>query len=138
MSTHAHNPNKLISLVLAAVVLVIGAAAFYFSFLSQRQAGTREVRIYRNGTLYATAYLGKDKEITVRGENGEKNVIALTEDGVYMKYSTCQNQLCVHQGIVTPENFSARFYRNEIICLPNRVTVELVLTDAETDEIPDV
>ena len=138
MSTRAHNPNKLILLILAAVVLVVGAAAFYYGFLSQPQASTREVRIYRNGALYATAYLGHNKDITVHGENGEENVIALTEEGVYMKYSTCQNQLCVHQGIVTPENFSTRFYRNEIICLPNRVTVELVLTDAEAAEIPDV
>ena len=55
-----------------------------------------------------------------------------------MKSATCNNQLCIGQGEVSLENFRTRFYRNEIICLPNRVTVELVLTDEEAADIPDV
>ena len=41
-------------------------------------------------------------------------------------------------GNFTLDNFRTRFYRNEIICLPNRVTVQLVLTDEEAADIPDV
>ena len=132
------NANFITLIILAAVVLCVGAAAFLMNRSQPPAEAGRTVRVYVNGALYTTGSLGQRDDIVVRGENGQENTIAFTADGVYMKHSTCQNQLCVQQGIVTVSNFTSRFYRNEIICLPNRVTVELVLTDEEASEIPDV
>lgn len=131
------NANQITLIILAAVVLLAGAAAFFVNRGQPPQA-TRTVRIYRDGQLYATGYLGQREEIVVRGPNGEENTVAFTEGGVYMKHASCENQLCIGQGMITPENVSQRFYRNQILCLPNRVTVELVLTDEEAAELPDV
>ncbi len=130
--------NRITLIILAAVVLAVGAAAFFVSHEAAPAAATREVRVYRNGQLYATGRLGQKDDIVVRGENGEENVVSFTENGVFMKSATCHNQLCIDQGQLTLGNYMSRFYRNEIICLPNRVTVELVLTDEEAADIPDV
>ena len=49
--------------------------------------------------------------------------------GVVMASSTCHNQLCVHMGEVTLDNWELRANQTFIICLPNRVTVELVVKE---------
>lgn len=54
-----------------------------------------------------------------------ENVVALTPEGVYMQSSTCGNQDCVKQGLVTLENRDQRALQNMVLCLPNNVTVEL-------------
>lgn len=128
------NANQITLIILAAVVLSAGAAAFFFRSPAQ---ATRTVNVYLDGALYATGRLGQAEDIVVRGPNGEENTVAFTADGVYMKHATCQNQLCIEQGMVTPANVSQRFYRNQILCLPNRVTVELVLTEEEAADLPD-
>ncbi len=58
-----------------------------------------------------------------RGEN--VNVIEVTEDSVRMAESTCDNQDCVYQGIVSLDNMNDRLLQNMVICLPNEVTLHL-------------
>ena len=138
MKTRQNHANRIILIILAAVVLAEGAAALLLSRDTAPARATREVRVYQNGQLCSTGHLGQKDDIVIHGENGEENVVSFTENGVFMKSATCNNQLCIGQGEVSLENFRTRFYRNEIICLPNRVTVELVLTDEEAADIPDV
>ena len=125
-------------LVLVLLVLIVGAAAAAALILRNTDIRTadpgREVRIFLDGKLYQTP-----QEITVRQDNGAVNVIAVDGEGVWMKSSTCHNQLCVEQGKVTYGNYKDRYYGTNIICLPNRVTVELALSDDERDPgAPDV
>ncbi len=54
------------------------------------------------------------------------NVIHVTEDSIQMASSTCDNQNCVGEGIVTLENKADRILGNYIVCLPNGVTLELL------------
>lgn len=130
-------------LVLVLLVLLAGSAAAAALILRQLDTRTadpgREVRIYLDGKLHTTAHLGRKQEIAVRQDDGSVNVVALDEEGVWMESSTCHNQLCVHQGKVTYENYKNRYYGTDIICLPNRVTVELVLAEGERDpDAPDI
>ena len=71
----------------------------------------------------------EDYVYPLRQINGEGkktvNMIHVTPEGVYMESSTCDNQNCVHEGIVTLENRDSRILGNMIICLPNQVTLEL-------------
>ena len=130
-------------LVLVLLVLIVGAAAAAALILRNTDARTadpgREVRIFLDGKLYQTVHLGTPQEIAVRQDNGAVNVIAVDSEGVWMKSSTCRNQLCVEQGKVTYGNYKDRYYGTNIICLPNRVTVELALSEDERDPgAPDV
>lgn len=108
------------AVVLAAVVLLVTGML--------RAAGNPgdTVIITVDGEEYGR-YPVKDgpREITVTQEDGSVNVVAITENGVYMKSSTCHNQLCVQMGEVTAENKTYRPNMEYIICLPNRVTVKL-------------
>ena len=54
-----------------------------------------------------------------------ENVIHLTPEGVYMESSSCADQDCVCQGLVTLENRETRLYGNLILCLSNQVSLEL-------------
>lgn len=134
------NKNLLILAVLVLIVGAVIAGALILRGGDQRVADAgREVRVYLDGKLYTTAHLGDKQEITVRQDDGAVNVIALDNEGVWMESSTCHNQLCVHQGKVTYENYRDRYYGTNIICLPNRVTVELMLAENERDpDAPDV
>ena len=138
MQARQNKANRITLIILAAVVLAVGAAALFLNRETAPVTASREVRVYLDGALYATGHLGQKEDIVVHNADGEENVISFTENGVYMKSATCHNQLCVDQGLLTDENFRTRFYRNEIICLPNRVTVEMVLTEDEAADIPDV
>ena len=76
---------------------------------------------------YAPYALTKAGDYTIQQkEKGATNVIHVTEDSVQMASSTCENQLCVSQGVVTLENKATRILGNYIICLPNGVTLELL------------
>lgn len=61
--------------------------------------------------------------------DGKLNVVRATEDSIIMLSSTCDNQDCVHQGIVTLDNRNARVLDNAIICLPNKVILTLLTPD---------
>ncbi len=68
----------------------------------------------------------------VRQQSGDEelvNLIHLTPEGAYMEASTCHNQDCVEQGMVTLENRETRVLGNWIICLPNQVSIELFTPD---------
>ncbi|MBQ2462398.1 MAG: hypothetical protein II504_08195 [Clostridia bacterium] len=55
----------------------------------------------------------------------EVNLIHVTPDGFYMESSTCENQDCVDQGMVTLENRDSRILYNAVLCLPNMVSLAL-------------
>lgn len=62
----------------------------------------------------------------VRSDGQEElNLIHVTPDGFYMEESTCENQDCVEQGVVTLENRDTRILFNAVICLPNMVSLAL-------------
>ncbi|MBO5534704.1 MAG: NusG domain II-containing protein [Clostridia bacterium] len=67
-----------------------------------------------------------DKIITVRQDAHTINRIHITRESVHMESSTCENQDCVGQGMVTFENYRSRILGAYIVCLPNGVTVEMV------------
>ncbi len=76
------------------------------------------------GTVYEPIPMYEAGRYTVR-RGDYVNVIEVTEDSIKMAESTCANQDCVEQGVVSLENRDDRVLRNMIICLPNDVALEL-------------
>ncbi len=118
---------------LIPLLLVVLAAAAAGWFLTQRPAPQRldedTVIITVNGREYLRVPLSQPQTVTVSQESGAVNVIEITPEGAVMKSSTCENQLCVHMGEVTRDNWEWRVNGAFIICLPNRVTVELAVKE---------
>ena len=65
------------------------------------------------------------KRVRVEQEDGSVNVIVIRDGSVHMDYSSCENQLCVQQGSVSAKNRFFRALGSQIVCLPNRVMIEL-------------
>lgn len=129
--------------IIIAVLLLIAALAYGGIMLSrQGQTLSDTVQIYAGNELYATASLSQDQEIHIEQENGYVNVVSIEHGGVKMLSSSCKNQLCVHQGTVTEDNWMQRSMGRSIVCLPNSVLVELALDDGhpslEMEDLPDI
>ena len=82
-----------------------------------------------DGKEYTRVPLSKPQTVTVRQDSGCVNVVEISDHGAVMLSSTCDNQLCVNMGEVTVDNWEFRPNQQFIICLPNRVSIELAVTE---------
>ena len=114
--------------IVLMVALAIGLLAAV-TLLRPSGGQNGEIVVTVDGAEYARVPLGQKQTLTVTQEDGSVNVIEISERGAVMASSTCRNQLCVQMGEVTLDNWETRPNQQFIICLPNRVSVELVLKE---------
>ncbi len=114
-----------------ALVAVIALALLGASLLAGPQTAVEEdmVIIAVDGKEYRRVPLSKPQTVTVTQDDGCVNVIEVSSHGAVMLSSTCDNQLCVNMGEVTVDNWQFRPNQQFIICLPNRVSIELAVTE---------
>lgn len=130
-------------ILLITAILCIAAAAYGFMIWTRsEQTLLGTVDIWVNNSLYQSVSLGKPQTILIEQENGERNVVEIGEEGARIVESSCKNQLCVQQGEVNVNNWVRRSLGRSVICLPNRLIVELAVSDAEQIQqdldLPDV
>ena len=103
-------------IVLFIVLLAFGFAMLFFTIRAASSPG-EQVVINVDGTEYGRYPLDRDRVIEI--QNGDRlNIVTIKDGGVPMSYSTCKNQICVHEGEVTAPG-------QLIVCLPNYVIVEI-------------
>ncbi len=100
--------------ILIFVVLCVAACA-YLAHYFLRDTGKGEVIVEVNGKLTGTYSLNEDQEITI---NQGSNLLEIKNGKANMIEADCPDQLCVHQRAVSASN-------ENIICLPNKVVVEI-------------
>ena len=110
-------------IVLIAAFLFL-AAAFYFIFdLSPGGGGT--VIIKRNGQIYAEVSLNEEIDVEIYSDGGTlSNTVRIHDKKAFMLYADCPDKRCVKHNPVDSQS-----YMNMIVCLPNRVTVEIKSND---------
>lgn len=116
-------------MLIIAGVFALAAVLFAVSALmpkTQSATGESEILITVDGREWGRYPLSQPQTVVVEQADGSRNEIVITGDGAYMHTSTCDNQLCVQMGEVTLDNWETRPNQTFIICLPNRVTVELI------------
>lgn len=124
--------------LIALLVAVAGTMLLFFNPRGKAPAA--------NAATYLRVQVGKEttqviplnekKQVTVEQEDGKINVIQADQDAAYMLSSTCKNQQCIHQGVVSLANRDSRALYNQIICLPNQVILELLTQEeALTQEL---
>ena len=113
-------------LLIGGVVLLAAVLLAVTQLLPKTDADVDCVVIRVGDTEYARVPLSQPQTLTIEQENGAVNVVEVTENGMRMVSSTCGNQICVHQGLVTLENWELKPQQQFISCLPNRVMLELV------------
>lgn len=112
-----HRKEKIF--ILTALLLAVIVASFFY--LCSRDEKPSIVIIQFDGKEYQRASLQHDQTILIQNENNY-NEIMIQNKQVSMKQASCPDQVCVHQGIIDHAP-------NMIICLPNRVSIEIQSID---------
>ena len=110
---------KKADIILLIVILAVGIPMSVLSLTAG--TGGDKVKISADGQVYGIYPLDEDGEIEVT-EDGHTNHITIKGGQVSMSYSTCLNQVCVNTGAISET-------KDAIVCLPNRVVVEIISSD---------
>lgn len=101
------------------LILLLAAGGLLWFFLRPQTTDKESiVRITVDGTVYGEYPLDKNAEISI----GDTNVCVIEEGSVYMKSADCPDQICVKTKAI-------RTSASSIVCLPNKVVVEIVAPD---------
>lgn len=111
---------KKADIILLIVILAVGIPMSVLSLTAG--TGGDKVKISTDGQAYGIYPLNEDCEIDVT-EDGHTNHITIKDGQVSMSYSTCRNQVCVNTGAISET-------KDAIVCLPNRVVVEIISLDS--------
>ena len=110
------------------LLILIVAVGLIISFGPlAKQAGGTDVKITVNGETYGIYSLMEDQTIEI-SKDGHTNVIIIEDGTVRMESSTCKNQICVDHGKIS-------LIGDSIVCLPNRVVVEIEGKGGDVDVI---
>lgn len=107
--------------IAAAVIL---AVAFIFGLIGKFSAKPAQfLRITVDGDTYGLYDLSENQEIPI----GNTNICRIQDGKVRMTDADCPDQICVHTAEISVDGGS-------IVCLPNRVVLEIVAEDVDDME----
>lgn len=111
------------------LLLIIGisvvSVAILVVFILLPRGGDR-VDITVDGEHFAVFSLSEDREININGHN----VLVIEDGSAYMKSADCPDRLCLDQARIDGRGGS-------IICLPNRVVVEVSDGSIDIDAVAE-
>lgn len=111
--------------ILVLIVVCVAGGA-YLSHQLLRNTGAGEVIVKVNGEITGTYSLNEDQEVEI---NQGSNLLEIKNGRADMVEADCPDQLCVHQRAISANN-------ENIICLPNRVIVEIrSRTESQIDTV---
>ena len=110
--------------ILVAVILVLAGVGFLvYAGLGRQSAGVVKVTV--DGELYGTYSLEKEQKIKIN----DTNYLLIKDGQADMMEADCPDQICV-------EHVSISKNKETIVCLPNKVIVEIVGgEDVEIDAV---
>jgi hypothetical protein len=123
--TERRSGMKKKDIVLICGVLLLALTAFLASRLLMPQSTGARVTVYVGDAVYAEVAADDYQTITIDQGDGKVNVVIIDESGVHMESSTCKNQICVHHGVIDPQQANELLLDNWIVCLPNGGSVEV-------------
>ncbi len=105
-----------IILISSLFALIILSLSLFFAFSKTGE----KVNIYVDGELYTSSPLSVNKEIEIKGENGEYNLIVIDNESVYMKTSNCPKAdgYCVGEH---PKSLKGQ----SIYCVPHGIRISI-------------
>ena len=110
-------------------ILVVVLALIYAGYVifSGKTGDTVEITI--DGVSYGTYSLSEEQEIPIEIDGTITNVLKIEHGEADMIEADCPDQLCVHQKAISKD-------RETIVCLPNKIVVEVKSkTESEFDSI---
>ncbi len=110
-------------LVLVLIILCV-AGIVYALFFSGSSAG-KEAVVSVNGEVVAHLPLSEDTEFSADGAQYH-NTVVIENGEAYVSYADCPDQICVNTGHISKTG-------QTITCLPNRMVVEIVGEEEESE-----
>lgn len=113
-------------ILLIAVLLIAAAGIMMFLTLTRTEGAKVNVKI--DNEIVGTYSLNED--ITLKlGDNDKYNILVIKDGKAQISEASCPDQLCVNQKEISYDSQS-------IICLPNKVVVEVISnTNSDTDVV---
>jgi len=99
-------------IILILSVVFIACVGYFFINSSLKKAEWAVIRY--DGAEYARVSIDENREISVNGTN----TVKIENGQVYVSWANCPDKLCMKQGKIENAN-------KTLVCLPNRVTVEV-------------
>ena len=121
---------KKLDIAIIIFLIVLSILPTFFFARGAFEGKDRYAVIYVNGEVYKEIKLGEglDHSLEIRNGKGE-NLVKIESYDVYMFSANCYDRYCVKQG-------RANDVGDTIVCLPNRVVVEI--TGKEVSVIDDI
>ena len=116
---------KKADIVLFLILAALGIAVTVMSLNGAEDGSVVQVSV--DGKTYGVYSLNKNQTIEIK-QDKSINKITIKDGQVQMSASSCKNQICVKEGSVSKTNQS-------ILCLPNKVMVEITGEEADFDAI---
>lgn len=104
-------------LILIGSLLLVGLVLCAVLLLT-RTAGT-QVQVRVNGSVIKTFPMDTDRTYTVHGTDGGTNELVISGGSAYVSEASCPDGLCMGMGKISHSGQS-------VICLPNKVVIEVV------------
>lgn len=108
------NKKMLADIILVSVLLIISLSVFLIITLTKEKGATAVVTV--DGVVVAEYNLATDGEYSL---NGGTNTLVIKGGEAYVTNASCPDGLCVNQGKIS-------MIGERIVCLPNRVMIEIV------------
>jgi len=84
------------------------------------------LKVQIGNLVFEPLALTESRDLELTQPDGKQNVVRITPGSIVMHSANCDNQDCVHQGMVSLENKNMRVLQNMIVCLPNQVVLQLL------------
>ena len=117
------------SLILTVSFLLIGILLCLPLFWGGRKGAAVQVRV--DGSVVETFPLEHERVYQIVNGNGGTNLLRISGGEAWLEEASCPDKLCVKMGRISRSGQS-------IICLPNKVTVEIIGETAGEPEVDAV
>lgn len=105
-------------LLIVILVLIVGSVFLLFNNLKSSGGENLVAEIQINGEHYKTVDLTEEMQlIDIKSKYGH-NIVQISNNGAEMIESDCPNHVCEETGFINKPN-------EMIVCLPNRLSVEI-------------
>lgn len=106
-------------------IVLIGCVLIFLSIFTTHEGSKVVVRV--SGQNIASFPIEVDRIYTIEGKSGHTNKLIIKNGSVWIETASCPDELCVKQGKI-------RNAGQSIVCLPNRVVVEIEKNEHDDSE----
>lgn len=101
-------------IILISLLLFLAIFIYLLNIMTDTK-DEKQVIVHVDGKIAITCPLDEDRTIEI---NGGTNILKLSDGEAYMIEADCPDHICIQQGSISKN-------KESIICLPNRVVVEI-------------